>query len=262
MKIIFDSNVWQIVTLPSDFPDEPLIADFIKINQAIIDKIITPFLSETIFTVEAIRKVERQDFFVSTRAKITSKEKKSDNGAISIRITVGSNEKDAIDFEGRPILKKYFDEAIRLGFNIARLPRIGGLINPEVDAISYKQDNASQYLDKVFEVAEKIENAGAGITEIEEIVKQHNSNWWKGLKNAPESDRKKIAKAAAEWADGDSVAISIALGCDFFCTRDQVKGAGSKSVLSTPNLAWLNTEYGFKTILPEELEKLMKYPSL
>ncbi|OQC44060.1 MAG: hypothetical protein BWX59_02123 [Bacteroidetes bacterium ADurb.Bin028] len=79
----------------------------------------------------------------------------------------------------------------------------------------------------------------------------------KGLKSAPESDRNKIAKAAAEWADGDSVAISIALGCDYFCTRDQAKGAGNKSVLSAANLAWLSADYCFKTILPEDLAKLI-----
>ncbi len=260
MKIIFDSNVWQIVTLPSDFPNEPLIADFVKINQAIIDKKIVPFLSETIFTIEAIRKVERQDFFSSTTAKITTKEKATDDGAISLSFTIGPNEKDAIDFAERPILKKYFDEAIKLGFNIARLPRIGGLVNPEVDAVRYKQDETSlsAYLEKVNEVSRKIENAGAGITQIEEIGKQYgNPVWLKGLKSAPESDRNKIAKAAAEWADGDSVAISIALGCDYFCTRDQAKGAGSKSVLSATNLAWLNADYGFKTILPEDLAKLV-----
>ena len=69
MKIIFDSNVWQIVTIPDDYPDEPHLADFEKIHQAIIDKRIEPFLSETIFTIEAIRKVERQDFFSSAKAK-------------------------------------------------------------------------------------------------------------------------------------------------------------------------------------------------
>jgi len=260
MKIIFDSNVWQIVTIPTDFPNEPFLADFIKINQAIIDKKIEPFLSETVFTIEAIRKIERQDFFSSTNAKIDVKESATDDGRITLGFSIGPNEKDAIDFVNRPILKKYFDEAIKLGFNIARLPRIGGLVNPEVDAVRFKQDETSlsAYHEKVFEVGQKIEDAGAGITQIKEIGEQYgNPVWMKGLKSAPESDRSKIAKAAAEWADGDSVAISIALGCDYFCTRDLAKGAGSKSVLSASNLAWLNLDYGFKTILPEDLAKLI-----
>lgn len=260
MKIIFDSNVWQLVTIPDDYPDENSLSDFKKINQAVIDKKIEPYLSETIFTIEAIRKVERQDFFSSTKAKVDIKEKVEQDNSISLNFTVGPNEDDAINFEERPILKRYFDKAIELGINIARLPRIGGLVNPEVDAARFKQEgeNLSKYLDVVSEVTRNIEEKGAGITLIKEIGKQYGESVWiKGLKKAPESDRKKIAKAAAEWADGDSVAISIALGCDYFCTRDQAKGAGSKSVLSQENLEWLKAEYGFKTITPEELAKLI-----
>ena len=260
MKIIFDSNVWQIVTIPTDFPNEPSLPDFIKINQAIIDKKIEPFLSETIFTIEAIRKVERQNFFSATEPKIDVKEGRTDEGRISLNFSIGPNEKDAIDFVTRPILKKYFDEAVRLGFNITRFPRIGGLVNPEVDAVRYQHiaPTLSSFNDKVHEVGGRIEDAGAGIAQIVAIGEQYGDPvWLQGLKKSPESDRNKIAKAAAEWADGDSVAISIALSCDYFCTRDQAKGAGSKSVLSSNNLTWLNSDYGFKTILPEDLSKLI-----
>jgi hypothetical protein len=260
MKIIFDSNVWQIITIPDDYPCEYSLSSFKKINKAITEKKIDPYLSETIFTIEAIKKVERQDFFSSTKVKIDVKENTQLDDSIAINFTVASNEDDAIHFEERPILERYFNEAIRLGINIVRLPRIAGLVNPEVEAVRFKQDgeNLSKYLDKVFEVAKKIEAMGAGITLIKEIGKQYGESiWLKGLKKAPESDRNKIAKAAAEWADGDSVAISIALGCDYFCTRDQAKGAGSKSVLSQENLKWLNADYGFKTITPEELAKLI-----
>ncbi len=260
MKIIFDSNVWQIVTIPDDYPDETSLSDFKKIKQAIVDKNIEPYLSETVFTIEAIRKVERQDFFSSTKAKVDVKEKVKQNNSISLNFTVGPNEDDAINFEERPILKRYFDEAVKLGFKIVSLPRIGGFVNPEVDAVKLNQEgeSLSKYLETVFKVSREIEAKGAGITPIKEIGKQYGeSTWIKGLKKAPESDRKKIAKAAAEWADGDSVAISIALGCDYFCTRDQAKSAGSKSVLSQENLEWLKADYGFKTITPEELAKLI-----
>src|SRR5438128_1870274 len=107
MKIIFDSNVWQIVTLPDDFPNEQFLADFRKIRQAIIDKKIKPFLSETVFTIEAIRKVERQDFYSSTDARIDFDESANDDGSISFGISIGPNQKDAIHFPERPILKRY-----------------------------------------------------------------------------------------------------------------------------------------------------------
>lgn len=260
MKIIFDSNVWQKVTIPDDFATDPAIADLRKIHQAIVDRKIEPFLSETIFTIEAIRKVERQNFFSSTEAKIETTEGITPDGKISLGFNIGPNEKDAIDFVNRPILKKYFDEAIKLGFKIVRLPRIGGFVNPEVDEVRYKMEDVTftNYHDKACEVGAKIEKEGAGIAQIKSIGQQYGiSPWIKGLKNAPESDWKKIATAAAEWADGDSVAISVGLGLDYFCTLDQAKGAGKKSVLSQANLSWLNTEYGFKTIAPEVLAKLL-----
>jgi len=138
MKMFFDSNVWQIVTLPFEFPDEPLIADFFKINQAIKDKKIEPFLSETIFTIEAIRKIERKEVFSSTSLKCNSEEKETESGEIVQNFTFGPDEKDAISLTDKPILKKYFDEAIKLGFRIVRFPRIGGLVNPEVETIIKK----------------------------------------------------------------------------------------------------------------------------
>lgn len=260
MKIIFDSNVWQIVTIPDNYPDEEFQYEFKLIHQAILDKKIEPFLSETVFTIEAIRKVERQNFFSSTEAKVDVNVKANEDNKIGMTFTLGPNEKDAIHFSERPILKKYFDEAVKIGFKIARLPRIGGLVNPEVDKARFnlKDKELSKYLDKVFDVIRKIEDNGAGMSQIENIGKQYgNRHWMKELKKAPLADRKKIAKAAAEWADGDSVAISIALGCDYFCTRDKAKGAGSKSVLSESNLKWLKSDYGFKTIMPKELVKLI-----
>ena len=79
-----------------------------------------------------------------------------------------------------------------------------------------------------------------------------------GLGNAPDSENGIIAKAVAEWADGDSVASHIAINGDYFCTNDNAKKAGSNSVLSDKNIQVLNTEYGFKKISPTELAKLIE----
>lgn len=258
MKVIFDSNVWQIISIPEDpqYANEPLLNDFIKIRQAIVDGRIEAYLSETIFTLEAIKKVERQDFFSSRKLKIDFREKVEGN-TVNTGIAIGPEK--GIDFSERPILKKYFDKAIEIGFRIISLPRIGGMVNEEIEDIRYKLENGefSKYFDKACEVSDKIKSNGAGISQIEEIGKVYNhSNWMKGLKKAPQTKHKKIGKAVAEWADGDSVAICIGLECDYFCTRDQAKGAGNKSVLSCDNLEWLKRDYDFDTILPEELAKI------
>ncbi len=258
MKVLFDSNVWRIISLPQDFTDEIFIDDFIKIRQSIIENKIEAFLSETIFTIESIRKLDRKKYLSGRKPKFEYVDKVIDDNTMHTSITIGSG--DSINLSQTPFLKKYFDAAVALGFKIVSLPRIGGMVNEDVDAVRHipEQINYAKFLENVAEVVQKIEDLGAGMAQIESIGKLYNSNnWQKGLKDAPEKDDKKIIKVASEWSDGDSVAISIGLSCDFFCTRDQAKKSGSKSVLSKSNLKWLMEDYNFKTILPQDLAKLI-----
>ncbi len=124
-----------------------------KLTKLLLRKRLNHTYQRLFFTIEAIKKVERQDFFSSTKAKVVVKEKVQSDNSISVNYTVGPNEDDAIHFKERPILKRYFYEAIKLGFNIVRLPRVGGLMNPEVDTVRFKQDdhNLSIFLKKAFD---------------------------------------------------------------------------------------------------------------
>lgn len=258
MKVFFDSNVWRIISLPQDFPNERIINDFVKIRQAIVEKRIEAFLSETIFTIECIRKLDRKKYISARKPRFEYVNKVIDENTMHTSITIGSG--DSINLNQTPILKKYFDAAVSLGFKIVSLPRIGGMVNEDVDAVRHIPEKTDyfEFLEKVAAVVERIESLGAGMSQIEKIGKLYNSNnWQKGLKDAPKQDDKKIIKAASEWSDGDSVAISIGLSCDYFCTRDQAKNSGAKSVLSKNNLKWLAADYNFKTILPEDLAKLI-----
>lgn len=257
MKITFDSNVWRIISTPEQFPNEPSINDFKSIRTAIETGKIEPYISETVFTIEAIKRVERKTVIGNKKAKIETQEVTQDNGFVGMTFSMGPSR--GLNFDNNPILKKHFDDAIALGFKIARLPRISGFINEEVEKVRYIQtgDTLKDYLDKVFEVGRKIEENGAGISHIQQIGLGYDFIWFKGIKKAPDHQLGNIAKAAAEWADGDSVAISIALNCDFFCTRDQAKAAGNNSILSSQNLNWLNNDYGFQIISPEDLVKMI-----
>jgi len=257
MKITFDSNVWRHVCSSAVFPNDNSIEDFIKIKQAITENKIDPFISETVFTIEAIKRKERKTFLGSRKVKIDTEETEQDDGWLGLTFTLRPQK--GIDFSENPILKRHFDDAMKLKFKIARLPRIGGLINEEIERVRFilTGDELTKYLNKVFEVGEKIESAGAGIAHIKSIGKKYDPVWFKGLKKAPEQETGNIATSAAEWADGDSIAVCIALGCDFFCTRDEAKSAGEKSVLSPKNIAWLKSDYGLEIISPEELAKLI-----
>lgn len=258
MKIVFDSNVWQIIAIPDNqkYSKEKSIADFGKIRQAIIEKKIEAYLSESIFTIEAIPKNERQDFFSSQKLKIEYKDEVFSN-SVNTDFIIGPEK--GIDLNNNTILKTFFYRAIELGFRIIRLPRIAVMQNEEINDFLYtlKDEEFSKYFEKATEVSIKIAEKGAGISQIEKIGKSYNpTDWMKGLRNVPKTKHKIIEKAIAEWADGDSVALCIGLECDYFCTRDQAKKAGMKSVLSSKNVQWLEKDYGFKTISPEELAKI------
>jgi hypothetical protein len=260
MKINFDSNVWRIVANPDapEYSAEPSLKDFRKIRQAIIDKAIEPLLTETMFTLEAIKKKDRKDFFSDYEPNIDIKEGVTSDGMLSLQITIGP---DKTAHPGNTSqLAEYLAYATGLGFKILKFPRIGGLVNNDIEKHYFQQEGEelTKYLDKVNKVGREIEKSGAGIAFIKNIgLKYHPSEWKEGIKLSPDSEINPIAKAFAEWADGDSIASHIAFGGDYFCTRDSAGGAGSKSVFSVINQTWLSDHYGLKTITPENLAALL-----
>lgn len=262
MKITFDSNVWRIIATPDNFLNEPSINDFRAIRKGIKDGKIDPYISETVFTIEAIKRTERKKVIGNKRAKIDTKEDAQDSGFIGMTFTIGPSK--GLNFDNNPILKAHFDDAVNIGFKITRLPRIAGFTNEEVEKVRFNLsgDALKNYLDKVFEVESKIEANGAGISHIKKIGENYDKIWFNGIKSAPEHEKGNIAKAAAEWADGDSVAVCIALGCDYFCTRDQAQAAGMQSVLSSQNLTWLKNDYGFEIVSPENLATIINQDEL
>jgi uncharacterized membrane protein SirB2 len=86
LKITFDSNVWRIIASPNTFPKEASIKDFQTIRQAVNKKEITPFLCETIFTLEAIERKKRKEFFSEYKA-ITSTRNKEERNSVSFSIS-------------------------------------------------------------------------------------------------------------------------------------------------------------------------------
>lgn len=253
MKVFFDSNVWRIIVTPDVFKNEKSIESFKSIRKAIIDKKIQPFISKTTFTLEAIKKVDRKNILGDRKLKVTTNESIQDGNKITTKFTLGGDK--TINFSNNPVLKKHYEDAFELGFKIVGLARIGMLNNDEIDNMTYKFEDTDfhAYMEKAGEIVRRIEDAGAGKAHLDKIGKKYHHLTFEGIKKAPETEKGNIDKATAEWADGDSVASSIALGCDFFCTRDVAKGAGNLSVFSKTNLKWLSEEYNFDIILPEDL---------
>jgi hypothetical protein len=82
---------------------------------------------------------------------------------------------------------------------------------------------------------------------------RYDPNVFNGIGKAPNLENTNIAKAVAEWADGDTVACAVAIGSDFICTNDKAKSAGNNSVFSRQNIDILRKEYGLEFIKPDEL---------
>lgn len=257
MKVLFDSNVWRKIAVPEDNTDDVDYGAFCKIHDAIMNGKIEAFISENVFTLENVPRKARKSKVSSMKLKMETKSSTEGNKVTSTFI-IGPNPNDAVSLDDNEYLKKPTEAAINMGFHIVRLPRIGSLTNIDIDGLLYDVPDFNAYYDKAVEVGEKIESHGAGMAQLEDLLNNYTGeSIIDKIKNAPEADINKIAKAIAEMVDGDAVATSIGLGCDYFCTRDEAKGAGTKSVFSPANQSWLQADYGFKTIKPAGLAALI-----
>ena len=257
MKVMFDSNVWRKIALPEENMDDPQYEALVKIHDAIADGRIEAYISENIFTLENIPRKERKAKVGSMRAKTKVSHEMDGNNA-SVSFTIGPNPKDAVSIDDYEYLRKPTEAALEMGFHIVRLPRIGGLTNSNIEDRLFQVPDFVSYYNKATEVGGQIESKGAGFSHLEALIKNYPGRSISDkVKNAPESDKNKIAAAIAEAVDGDAVTTSIGLGCDYFCTRDEAKGAGATSVFSKTNLSWLESQYGFIVKKPEEIATLL-----
>jgi len=259
IKVTFDSNVWRIVASPHQFSKNPSIAYFQKIHEAVKAGKIGAYIAEVVFTLEALKTDDRQSFMRSYKAKIDSSisDAPRPDGMIGLSFTIGP------DIKAHPgnnlYLYKHLNDALSIGFKIIRCSRLGQITNPDIDKSYFVQqsdDEIRKRLNLCSECAEEIERLGAGIAHAIQIGSRFSTGgapWHIGIKNAPLSETKNIAKAFAEWADGDAIAAHVGYKNNYFCTRDTAKSAGATSVLSPQNRTSLESKFGVKFISPEEL---------
>jgi hypothetical protein len=231
LKITFDSNVWFKIADPNSFAKDNEIDAIIKLKELVEKKIIA-YLSETIFSLEPIKRDGRKEKITSGSKIKISKNNYDSKMQASFVLDLKNNHPG-----NNPIIDKFYKKAIDIGFKTVRLPRIGCFINPDIEdsRIQLKGEECKDFFNKSVEVSEKTEG-----------------------KEAPDSINNQVANAISEWADGDSVATSIGLNCDYFCTRDSAKKAEEKSVFSSSsNLQWLKDEFDFDTISPKELVEII-----
>ncbi|MBA3882808.1 MAG: hypothetical protein H0X73_08870 [Chthoniobacterales bacterium] len=208
------------------------------------------------FTLEAIGRGDRKAFFAKYAADIKTSVDEQPDGSIRIRMTVGSD--DTAHPGNNPYLSSHLADALRIGCKLMRCPRVGGVQNPDLrkEWLAANRPNLQEQVDLFAAVGRQIESRGAGIASVKAIGARYASpdeTWTKGLGHAPLTDDSVIARAVAEWADGDSVSAHVAYGNDFFCTRDVARSSGGNSVFSEPLRTWLSHEHGVRFMTPKEL---------
>ena len=253
LKVTFDSNVWRLVASPASFPNEKEITSFNAINAAVRAGKIQATLAETVFTLEAIQKNGRQAFFAGYKPKIETTESIWGSNEVGLSISIGP------DTNAHPgnshYLSKHWADAEPLGFKLLHCPRIAGAVNPDM-----KQEwfipSSNGSANRFGQCGREIEANGAGLAHLKAIGTSYaamGQPWHSGIAASPSSEEQSIAKAVAEWADGDAVAAHFAYGNDYLCTRDIAKSAGSRSVFSPANRLWLEQKYGVRFVSPAQL---------
>jgi len=263
VNVTFDSNVWRPLVSPSVFSNDPDVSHFDVIRQAMIRKAVSGFLGEAVFTLEAIRRLDRKQFFGKYKADVKTITKITDENSVGMNFTVGPSQTSHA--KNNPYLEKHFNDARPLGFKLLRTPRIAGIVNVDLKPEDYAGDERmpiEKRLERFGQIAREIESKGCGISHIKSLGHKHTKNgvWIDGIKAAPQADEKPIAEAIAEWADADALAAHYGYGNDYFCTRDTAKAAGVSSVMSASNRQWLHNDFGVIFVTPGDLARILANP--
>lgn len=250
IRVTFDSNVWRPIVSPDKFSKEPALVSYQKIRQAIIDKKVLACLAETMFTLEALKKGDRKEFFANYQPEFATSAQEQPDGWIAIDFAVKPHPTNQPT--NTPHLAAHLADALGIGFRVLRCgARMGGLRNPDIKESYFLEDtlvSQGERLNTFGLCLTQIEKRGCGIK-----YAKPGQTWFDGFGEAPDSEKGPVAKAIAEWADADAIASHIGYRNDFFCTLDFGKGSGPDSILSPQNRAWLTSQYGVQFVTPEQL---------
>lgn len=241
LKVTFDTNTFDKVVRPHVYAKDPLNHQFVKIHRAIKEGQIAAFICDTMVTLEGIKVDDRADVFGSTTLASTM----SVENPETIRVNLAVQQPLRKDLH--PKQAERFAAALALGVRLLGAPRAG---MPRVEvpgANPYAPETPDQLatrLDRFHEIAAAIEERGLGNVPAKQLAERlactagMTSAWFKILDKARDvHEIREVARAIAEWADGDSIAAHFSYGNDIFCTGDEAL-PGRPSILDAHNRAW------------------------
>jgi hypothetical protein len=238
VKVTFDSNVWGwLVSEPSKYP---------RINEKILNGAVSPYITEIALSLESIQRAARQKFFKEYTPSFTSTMESVEDGRIHGKFQFGPNTASHPGLA--PILSDNLLRARTLGFKVIRMTNFGTVRSAEIPKEMLltveSWDEYWAYAERLSDCSEFITSLGCGYHD------------YKNMKLAPPpASPNDLAKAVAEWVDGDSLSAHYAFGADVFCTNDRGVKAGARSVFYSDNLAKVKSRFGIVVHSPEEISQ-------
>ncbi|ACH84608.1 MULTISPECIES: hypothetical protein [Acidithiobacillus] len=256
----------MVITVTFDANALAKISSYPEIFSALKEGRIKGYFSQTYHSLEGIQRNERAEVLARTAVAVHSKSRTKDTVDLSIEIR---HYRPPLDDKYQGAVKTALDMGLRALRGPARM----------VDGLTVRDTNQSFYViepiehmiahrEKAGEVAAAIEKRGVGraislnignkYNELSGVTIDKPKLWLQGLAQAnTDAQKKKVAKAIAEWSDGDSIASHIGYGIDLFCSEDFGKNTSGPSVMNPDNRGWLSETYGVVFITLSELaEKL------
>ena len=257
MNVTFDTNVWRRVIDEND-------CHFAGIKEKIRNGRIQPYICEIALSLESIERKLRAEFFEDYRPRITSNDLPSEGESLTMQFRFEPNVELHPGFH--PKLWAHILEAQNLGFRVLRMTQAGTVRPKDIPDDMYIN---STDRDEYFRYAELSERCGDYITSMGcgqaayNRFKEEFNLIGLDVQSIPVERREEFgecweefAEAIAEWVDGESLAVHYAAGNDFFCTDDEARNAGTKSIFHSVNKKRLEEEYGIKIISSRQLAQL------
>lgn len=263
LSVTFDTNTFRKLVGPHkrQGPKENLAFD--KIESAIKNELIQPYISDAIVIIEGTPRRERQANYKSIRLnkRVVSRTTKSTSKGSINEVTISLVPQAKGNAPIPEPLAKALQKGIELGFRFLHVPRVA---HGKVEATLYKtetQEELAERLKRAEVITHALEEKGFGAAHVRELSKKVLSGdplLEKGEMLAfAEGEPKPIPDAISEWGDGDALSAHYAYGHDYFCTFDKGKNSGQASVLHAAHRSWLFDTFGISIIDPFELINLI-----
>jgi hypothetical protein len=234
-RVTLDSNVWERIFGSSD-PESRAFRNALTENR------VESFTCESAFRIEAIRKSQRAAYFSKPSLDIhTPIEVVLRDGQPYIQMSFGPD--DSLHPGLPPVQAERLRLAVAAGLRVMRGMAWLGLPSPReiLDPSIFVEETTAQRNERMqrqIAVDAEICSRGVGKALFDE------AGGWEGFNSTTYSE-KKVARACAEWADGELAAAHVAYANDILCTED--RGVGSKrSIFNPQNRSWLTARFGVR----------------